>query len=326
MKSLDKKILRMYEKETARAISEKLDIPLYKINNIITRLRKEREPDYYTDVVRLCPKCQCEVKHVNKQNKDIAVKNARICRTCNAENYKTIFSGEGNPFYGKTHTEETRKIISTANTGRKISEKQKRQNSIFHKKRHKLKKQKPFYDVWVDKYGVEIAQEKIKNHKKRLSERYSGENNPMFGKPAPNGSGNGWKSHYKGIFFHSLRELCFYIEATEKNELKCERINLLKKYRVSYKDKNNISRTYTADFIINDDTIVEIKPVKLQNTICNLEKFKAMEKFCSENNLKFKIIDQAIDINILIPKFLSGELVFIGKSNEKFSNRIKLIK
>ncbi|MBR4316812.1 MAG: hypothetical protein IKP65_07630 [Alphaproteobacteria bacterium] len=41
--------------------------------------------------------------------------------------------------------------------------------------------------------------------KKKYSEKSKGKNNPMYGKPAPKGSGNGVSGWYKGWFFRSLR-------------------------------------------------------------------------------------------------------------------------
>ncbi len=40
-----------------------------------------------------------------------------------------------------------------------------------------------------------------------------GEGNNMYGRPSPQGSGNGWSGWYKERYFRSLRELMFLIYA-----------------------------------------------------------------------------------------------------------------
>ena len=39
----------------------------------------------------------------------------------------------------------------------------------------------------------------------------------MFGRPTPQGSGNGWKGWYKGWFFRSLKELSYVVNVLEPN-------------------------------------------------------------------------------------------------------------
>jgi len=48
------------------------------------------------------------------------------------------------------------------------------------------------YDIWVKKYGVKIANEKLVSFKHKVSKINSGSGNPMFGKPSPKGSGGGY--------------------------------------------------------------------------------------------------------------------------------------
>ena len=64
-----------------------------------------------------------------------------------------LYKGENNPFYGKHHTEETRKRISE-----KIKSERCGENNPM--------------------YGKHLSKE----HKQKLSEKLSGENNPMYGK------------------------------------------------------------------------------------------------------------------------------------------------
>lgn len=93
------------------------------------------------------------------------------------------FVGEKNPFYGKHHSEETRKKISekakgrigynkgkhlSEETKRKISEAQKGEKSWMYGRRGEL----------CHNYGRKLSEKT----KKRLSELLSGENNPNYGK------------------------------------------------------------------------------------------------------------------------------------------------
>ena len=64
-----------------------------------------------------------------------------------------LYKGENNPFYGKHHTEETRKRISE-----KIKSERCGENNPM--------------------YGKHLSKE----HKQKISEKLSGENNPMYGK------------------------------------------------------------------------------------------------------------------------------------------------
>jgi len=83
-----------------------------------------------------------------------------------AELQSKQFTGTGNGFYGKTHTEEARKRISEANKGRvqPLDEKEKQKASWA--KRKELGVQRKPYD---DEY------------KQDRSEKYSGKGNPRYG-------------------------------------------------------------------------------------------------------------------------------------------------
>jgi hypothetical protein len=114
----------------------------------------------------------------------------------------------------------------------------------------------------------------------------------MFGKPAPQGSGNGWSGWYKNWFFRSLRELSYMIKVIEKDNLNWKTPD--KTFKISYIDYNGKNRTYFPDFIINETKIVEIKPIKLQKSPKVIAKQKAAEIFCCENSLTYEMIDPDI--------------------------------
>lgn len=90
-----------------------------------------------------------------------------VCRSC-------FSSGTNNPFYGKSHSEFFKDKLKKERSGTwYVNEK----NSMFGKTN---------YDVWLEKYGKEIADEKQKksNEKNRISN--SGTNNPFYGKTHTN--------------------------------------------------------------------------------------------------------------------------------------------
>jgi len=70
------------------------------------------------------------------------------------------FSGEGNPMWGKTHTEEARRAISEKNTGKKLTEEQKAKQVIAQTGR----KRSVFSDEW----------------RAKMAAKKQGENNPRF--------------------------------------------------------------------------------------------------------------------------------------------------
>ena len=134
--------------------------------------------------------------------------------------------------YSKYKTKEFRDKISKLNKGSN--------NPMYGKS---------FYDVWLKKYGKEVADQKMTEYRQKQSELNSGENNNMYGKPSPNGSGNGWSGWYNGWFFRSIRELSYMIKVIERYNLKWES-GETNKWKIQYKDYDGLIRNYFPDFII----------------------------------------------------------------------------
>ncbi len=268
---------------------------------------------------RICPQCKKEVIHKNKISWTKSVKEKRICISCTHKNLykdeeyrkkmadcqKSLY-GEDNPFYGKKHSKETKKILSQK------CRKNGKDNGMYGRS---------VYSVWVKKYGKEEANKRMERAKIKWSKASSGENNPMYGKPSPQGSGNGWSGWYKGWFFRSLIELSYMINVIEKNNLKWVSAES-KKFAIPYLDWDGKNRNYFPDFFVNDKILVEVKPNRLKNSARNILKAKAAEKFCKNNGYKYEITDAVKIENDQIIDLHSKNLIkFTERYEEKFKER-----
>jgi hypothetical protein len=100
--------------------------------------------------------------------------------------------GDKNPFYGKNHKEENKKYGELNPMFGKYGE----LNPMFGKTN---------YGIWVEKYGEDIANEKLKISKSKQSNKLKGENNPI-GQLTESIVLNIRKDHSKKIY--TLKELC----------------------------------------------------------------------------------------------------------------------
>ncbi len=119
----------------------------------------------------------------------------------------------------------------------------------------------------------------------------------MYGKPSPQGSGNGWSGWYKGWFFRSLLELSFMINVIERFNFTWESAEK-KKFIIKYINWKNIERTYRADFFIENKYLVEIKPINLQQGDEVIRKAEAAKKWCKKNKLIYKLTSCSKQINV----------------------------
>lgn len=169
--------------------------------------------------------------------------------------------------------------------------------------------------LWRAKYGEKEGDIKIQQLREKQSILYSGKNNPMYGKPSPQGSGNGWKGWYLGFYFRSLRELSYLIYLNE-NGIKYA-TGESKRLSIKY-IFNNQERTYRPDFIINNNELIEIKPKKLHTTPNVLAKKEAAEIFCRQRNWKYTLTDYAIDIHKIYELYNAKQIVFAKNYETKF--------
>ena len=175
-----------------------------------------------------------------------------------------------------------------------------------------------WHETWKQYLSPEEFDRRIKRHTKIRSEQSKGKNNPMYGKPSPQGSGNGWKGWYNGIFFRSLRELSFMINYIGRFHLTTDPAEKVK-FEIKYKDYLGQERNYYPDYLINNKFLVEIKPKRLWNTPLIIAKKLAAEEFCKNKGFKYKLIDpKIIDLEIIRKKVDNKEINFFDKYKEKF--------
>ncbi len=270
---------------------------------------ENKEKNFY----RLCPECKLEIWYKTKITFLKGNEKKSLCNSC-------LKKGERNPFYGKIHTEKSvEKIKSRDNSYMQMPEyKEKYNTGLDIRNTNK----KPVYECWLEKYGQEEADKKMIELKKKHSHNNSGEKNNMYGKPSPNGSGNGWSGWYKNWRFRSILELSFMINYIEKNNFKWESAEK-KKFMIPYIDENGQNRNYFPDFYLEDKKqIIECKPIKLFNTVRSKIKKEVAEKFCLENNLTYKIIDiERLSDDKMKQLYLNNEIKFIERYDKKWRDR-----
>lgn len=242
---------------------------------------------------RKCPKCDSIINYKSSLGYKVAIKNNSICRKCAASGENNGMygrTGDKNPFFGKTHSEEIINKLKTVDRSYTQTEEFRDKISQLNKNKIIGTHGRSIHDCWVDRYGEEIANDKLKETKLKHSKNNSGEGNPMYGKPSPNGSGNGWSGWYKGWFFRSLRELTYMIKVIERFKLEWKSAES-NDYKISYIDYSGKTKNYFPDFIIADKYIIESKPKRLWNSDTVIRKKQAAIEFAREHNLKYKLVD-----------------------------------
>lgn len=169
-------------------------------------------------------------------------------------------------------------------------------------------------DNWVAKHGEEIGGKMYEEflQRRRDSGFARGKNNPMYGKPSPQGAGNGWKGWYRGHYFRSLREVMFMIDMDERGlEWKSAET---KTYTIPY-EQDGVPRTYRPDFIVGSE-LWELKPIRLHNSPNVTTKRIAAERFCSERGLTYRLEDVDIEKEVIHEAWKAG-LVRFDRDYEK---------
>ena len=132
-------------------------------------------------IFRYCPECFEKITHIDITNRLRCERQNKKCNKCEGKLRSVRYSGEDNPFYGKSHNESTISILKHNHKGKRYSIK-----TEFKKGNTNRKDGLSNYNLWLVKFGKEVADQNMDSFKKKLSIANSGENNPMFGKPSPN--------------------------------------------------------------------------------------------------------------------------------------------
>lgn len=257
--------------------------------------------------------CGHEYGYTNKYNARKAEKDGKNCVSCTRlpENNPMFGkTGDKNPMFGVKHTEEARKKISNKARSRVYTEEQKEQAKS---QLSKVTNKRPLYDIWVEKYGKDEADKRNSELSKKKSINSTGKNNPMYGKPAPQGSGVGWKGWIDGSFFRSLRELQFIL-----NNPDCISAET-KFWTAEYTDYTGSARTTRPDFVDNSAKIVyECKPLRLRSTTSVIDKANALTTLCLSRGYTYRLIDPGIpELDILIKLTEEEKIVWQGNYKER---------
>ena len=282
-----------------------------------------------SNFIRTCPICKKNIYHANKYQLTAALKRNSPCISCgqaarplrSQETRKKMsesHKGEKNHFFGKHHSEETKKkIVENRDQSFATSEEFKEKMSEVTRGKNNGMYGKTVYGQWVIKHGKEKADELMTEYKKKQSFNNKGEKNNMFGVPAPKGCGSGWQGWYKGWFFRSLKELSYMINVIEKNNISWKNAES-KDLSIKYIDHDGTPRTYRADFLLNDKILVEIKPKALIATKTNSLKKEAALRFCESNNFEYKIEHEFDDLTTEeISKMRNEKIIIFNDRTEK---------
>jgi hypothetical protein len=267
---------------------------------------------------RICPKCHSEIEYRDKWSFIYSVRDNKICKICSCKRMSAInkelgkLKGLNNPFYGKKHSDETKRKMS----GRRPNI-EGVNNPLVKWLKKDLENRENYRELFTGEKNGMFGKHHTKEALEKISFHSKGKNNPMFGKPAPNGSGNGWANWYKGFHFRSLRELQYYISEIDEKGILFESAQK-KSFRIPYTSYDGTDRSYQPDFLIDGRILVEVKPINLWNTTLVKLKKEAAEKFCKENNLEYKLVDVKTDSKLLKDKYLNGEIKFVEKYKERF--------
>lgn len=259
----------------------------------------------------ICPCCRIQFQRYQSQ---VTTESPFCSRSCRAKSRV----GPLNPFFGREHTPEAKEKLRARDRSRWKTPEFREKMRVVGANNLKGCSGTGFQDRWVELYGLEGAEERRAAWKAKLSIAFSGSRNHMFGKPAPLGSGNGWKGWYKGWFFRSLRELTYMVSHIEANDLiweNAEKADL----GIPYQDYKGTDRTYYADFLIDGKRLVEVKPERLIDSPSVACKADAARSFCESRGLSYEIVDPGTlpfdEIRHLVDE---GHIVFHNRYQAKF--------
>lgn len=296
---------------------------------------------FYISYTRTCPQCSSHIEYNNYSSFNGATRKNSTCKKCHLINFNIInktYTRENNPFYGKKHTNETRDKLKESwqnpseSKQKYIDYRKSDEYKIKFKEEHSGENN-PRYglgslkDIWIRKLGEEEGIKRWIEWKELQKERSpKGENNHMFGRPSPNGSGNGWSGWYKDWFFRSIGELSYMINVIERFNLEWKN-GETQEFKVKYTDWEGKEKNYFPDFIISNKYMVEVKPKKLWGSPKVKLKEEGAKIFCKDNGLVYKLVDaRKLSTEEMIYLYETKMIKFTDKYEEKFKERFKIPK
>jgi len=305
-----------YAKKDLKEIAIDLNINYQKLLFLPKKFNLKKPKEILS---RKCPNCDKTIICSNKSNLRKAIN--LNCFECANKIKSEKYIGEKNPFFGKRHDEKFKKKLSLERKGKHFSKKTEFKKGDNSGNKNIMCK-KNFLQIWTEKYGKEEAKKRLNDFVEKQKLNSSGSKNNMYGKPSPQGSGNGWSGWYKGWFFRSINELSYMINVIERFNIKWEN-GESKRYKIEYLDWENKKRNYFPDFILENKYMVECKPKKLWNTPSVLAKRKYAEIFCNKNGLKYKIVNcKKLNIEEIKCLYNNGKIKFTKKYEKKFKKYI----
>ena len=268
-----------------------------------------------------CSECGRDQYYTVERSLQLAIENDIYCKSCShkgnklSEEHKRKISRAS---FGRRHSEETKKKISLSNKGK---------NNAFYGKKHTEKSKQKMRENRLDTSG--------ENNPMYGVHRF-GRDNPFYGKKHTKESRNIMSTTrsqlisegkinitknsrgYKGWYFSTKNNEKFYhdsaLELYRMMQLdNCDDINWWTKrhgIRIPYIRDNN-QKNYVPDFLIqykNGNKVLE--EIKGYDPYANIKR-NALLKYCSENKLIFRWINQeeVEGYRQWMKKYLSPEVV-----------------
>ena len=200
--------------------------------------------------------------------------------------YQEKFSGEGNTFFGKNHSKKTRKKMSD-NHADFTGDKNPFKNWLKKDDKNIETFSKILKKAWGEKFKDENARRLFcENNSKTISKLYLNGFNPYTN------CERGWfqSNKFNNKFYYCSSYEKLFLEFCESSD----KIGALQRpdFVIPYKDESDKLRNYYADFFINNDVLIEIKPKSMMNYNHNREKINAGKEYCKNMGYEYKVLTE----------------------------------
>lgn len=94
--------------------------------------------------------------------------------------------------------------------------------------------------------------------------------------------------------------------------------------KIKYVNWDGAERTYCPDFLVENNRLVEIKPIRLRSSKLVQLKQKAAEAYCASRGLVYEIIDPGVLSDEKVKALYdSGDVRFTDRYKQKFLERCR---